>query len=162
MHDAALVRGGQPARDLNRVVDRLERREPFRLLEADAERVAFEQLHDRVDDAGIVPDVVQRQNVGMVERGDRLRFALEARQPVLHLFRVRGKHLDGHFAAQPGISRPVDLAHAPAADWTQDFVRPQPRADAYRIVMTHPRSASWLRSARCARRSRSFTAFCVI
>ena len=84
VHDAALVRGGQPARDLNRVVDRLERREPFRLLEADAQRVAFEQLHDRVDDAGIVADVVQRQNVGMVERGDRLRFALEARQQVRH------------------------------------------------------------------------------
>ena len=74
-----------------------------------------------------------------------------------------GSTLTATSRAEPGIPRAVDLAHAPAADRPEDLVRPQPRADAYpAAVIRHPRSISWLRSARCARSSRSFTAFGVI
>ena len=108
------------------------------LLEAVAQRLAFEQLHHRVDDTAVVADVVQRQDVRMVQRGDRLRFALEALQAIGDVSGVRRKHLDGHFAAQPGVSRPVDFAHAAAADRAENLVRPQPCADAYWIVMQAP------------------------
>ena len=46
------------------------------------QRLAFQVLHHQEVDAVLVADVVQRADVRMVQRGDGLRFALEA---LLHL-----------------------------------------------------------------------------
>src|SRR6185436_11304683 len=160
--DAALVRGGKPARDLNRVVDRLGRRDPPLLLQAVAQRLALEQLHHRVDDARFVADVVDGEDVGMIERGHRPRLALEAREAIGGGVGLRGKDLDRDLAPEPRVVGAIDLAHAAPADRAEDLVRAEAGADAYGIDRAHPPSISWLRSARCARSSRSLTAFAVI
>ena len=81
MDDAAIVRGREAARDLDCRLDRLARRQRPPLVEALAQRLAFEQLGD---DVWAMPpsraDVVDGEDVGMVHRGDRARFAFEPRQ----------------------------------------------------------------------------------
>jgi hypothetical protein len=52
VHDAPLVRGGQALRDLERIVHRLLLRDETRV-ELSAQRLAFEQLHDREGDAAL-------------------------------------------------------------------------------------------------------------
>ena len=47
------------------------------LVELGAERLAFQKLHDGVGDAVVLPEIVNRQDVGVGERRDRLRLALE-------------------------------------------------------------------------------------
>ena len=47
-----------------------------------AQRLAVEQLGDRVTDAVVVAEVVNRQDVGVRNRGHRTRLALEARDAI--------------------------------------------------------------------------------
>jgi hypothetical protein len=106
--DPAIVACGEPSRDLARVFNRLARRQ--RTLRATlAERVAIEQLHD--ERAVLGP--VGLRNVGMAEPGRRLRFALEARQPI-GIRRVRpGKELQRDVAAELRVSRSIDFTLIP-------------------------------------------------
>ena len=68
MRDASLVRGFQRVGDLPRDAQSfIERHRPFR-------RFALDVLHHQV----IWADVVQRANVGMIQRRDRARLLLEA------------------------------------------------------------------------------------
>ena len=63
------------------------------------------------------------RDVGMVERGEDLRFAAEAREP-LRVVRDRGQqHLDGDIAIQFCVARATDLAHAAGAERREDLVR---------------------------------------
>jgi hypothetical protein len=41
---------------------------------------------------------------------------------------LRRENLQGDIAAQPGIARPIDLAHAPGAERGDNFVRAEARA----------------------------------
>ncbi len=106
MDDALLVRGVERERDLARVVER--GREGQRAFQ----RLALHQLHDEV----VGTDVVQRADVGMIQRGDGAGFALESIAEVL------GRHLDGDVAADAGIVRAVDDAHSACANLRDDLV----------------------------------------
>ena len=81
MDDPAIVCGREPERQLHRPLERLARRRRA-ALEPLAKRLPFEQLHDRMRDAAVGADVVERQDVGMVDGRDRARFALESRQRI--------------------------------------------------------------------------------
>lgn len=79
MHDPALVRGGQTLRNLEGPVHRASQRhlggqQPL------AQRRPLEQLHDRIEGASRVAEVVNREDVGMGEGGDGARLLLEAGQ----------------------------------------------------------------------------------
>jgi hypothetical protein len=77
MDDVLVVGGGEPARELARVLDGLaprQRRVPDPL----AERLAVEQFRDHVGSAPVGPDVVHRKDVGVIECTRRPRFLLEA------------------------------------------------------------------------------------
>ena len=89
------------------------------------ERFAFEALHHEEVDAVLVADVVQRADVRVIEAGDDLRFALEARAHRLVRGAARRKHLDRHGAIQPCIDGSIHLAHAARAQKLADFVAPQ-------------------------------------
>ena len=78
--DALVVRGREPARDLDRVVDRLARRHR-RPVDSRAERFALEQLGDDYGAPSWRADVVDREDVGMVEHPGGARFLLEAAEP---------------------------------------------------------------------------------
>ena len=94
-----------------------------------AQRLALEQLGDRVGRLAVAAEVVDREDVGMRERGDRLRLALEARA-ARSASRARrcGQHLDRDVAAEPRVARPVDLAHAAGAERRHDLVGAEPVA----------------------------------
>ncbi len=81
MDDPFLVRRGQSVRDLERVVDRLPRRE-LRSGERRAQRLPFEQLLDDIRSAFVGPDVVNRGDVGMVQDPGGPGLLLEPSQPV--------------------------------------------------------------------------------
>src|SRR5262249_55563271 len=75
-----------------------------------ANRLAFDTLHYQVAVAVARSDVVQRANVRVVERGERLGLALEA------LAERAFDGLDGDGAIEARVARLVDLAHAALAD----------------------------------------------
>src|SRR6185312_11476956 len=82
-------------------------------LQAMEQGLALQQLQHQVGPSVVLADLMQGADVGMVERADGLRFALEA------LARQRagglGKELDGHVAVQPRVARLEHLAHAARA-----------------------------------------------
>jgi hypothetical protein len=61
-------------------------------------------------------------DVGVLQPGDGLRLGLEARQLRLAGMGTGQYHLQGHGAAQPGLPRLVDNAHAAAAQRAQHLV----------------------------------------
>ena len=112
--DALLVRGFERIGDLARDGERLLERNRA-LLDPLGERLALDQLHDQV----VRADVEQRADIGMVQRGDGARLALEAVAEPL------GGDLHRHFAVQAGIGGAIDLAHAARADLFEDLVGAQ-------------------------------------
>ncbi len=77
--DSLLVRGRQALGDLRGELDRLAGRQGA-VREPRAQRLALEQLHDGVGGGALAAEVVDREDVRMGERGDRLCLALEARE----------------------------------------------------------------------------------
>jgi len=73
-------------------------------------------------------DVVERADVRMVQRGDRLRLALKPLAELVVPGQRRRDHLDGDVAVQARVTRPVDLSHAAGAERRDDLVRPDPRS----------------------------------
>ena len=61
-------------------------------------------------------------DVRVVERGDGLRFALEAGAALGVAGGAGGQHLDGDVAAQARVAGAVDLAHPAGADGGEDLV----------------------------------------
>jgi hypothetical protein len=124
VHDAASVRRGEPARDLQRPVDGLLLRHG-RGVEPAAQRLALEQLGHGVGDAVVPAEVVDREDVRMRERGDGLGLALEARERVGVGGQLRGEDLDGDVAVELRVAGAVDLAHPAGAERREDFVGPE-------------------------------------
>ena len=81
------------------IVDRAPRGKRRRV-ETLPQRLAFEQLHHRVGHAVGAPEVVDREDAGMRQRGHRQRFALEPRQAIGIGGKRLRQHLDGDIALQ--------------------------------------------------------------
>jgi hypothetical protein len=60
----------------------------------------------------ILPDVKNRKNVGMVERGGSTGFLRETLQAVGVGGKRNGENLDGDVSVEAGVARPVHLAHS--------------------------------------------------
>ena len=85
------------------------------------------------------------RDVGMVERRQHLRFALEPREPFGIVRRTVRQDLDGDVAIELRVAGAVDLAHAARADRRDDFVRAKPRSDGQRHEIVADSSDSWTR-----------------
>ena len=127
--DALLVRLLERLGDLPRDWQRLVRcdRSPLQPL---GEVLALDQLHgDQVNRRAIAKrgrlEAIELCDVRVVERGEQLRLALEAREPVGVGGERGGQQLQSHLAAEPRVRRAVDLAHAAGADRPDDLVRPE-------------------------------------
>src|SRR6185436_16546812 len=114
MHDAAVVSGGEASRDLDSDVDQLAKGQRAVRREAVAQRLALEELGDRVEKwplrfAGIraralaLTDVMDGEDVRMRERGDRSGLALEAGAAIGIARHTRGQHLDRDLAIEPCV-----------------------------------------------------------
>ena len=126
MRDSVLVRRRETARDLERVLDRLAARDRTGG-EAVAQRLAGEELRDRVDDAVVRAEVVDAEEIRVRERGDGLRLALEAREGGGVRREALGKDLDRDVAVEFRVARAVDLSHPARAERPEDFVRAEAR-----------------------------------
>ena len=79
------------------------------------------RLQVAVNDA-LLFEVVDARDVGMVERGEHLRLALEPGEPVGVLGERLGLHLQRHVAVELRVVGLVDLSHAAFADLGGDLV----------------------------------------
>ena len=68
------------------------------------------------------PDVVDRDDVGVVQRRGRPRLLLETLQTPGVRGQLRRQHLDRHLARQPRVARPVHLSHPARAQGREHFV----------------------------------------
>src|SRR5450631_1817273 len=92
------------------------------------EALALQVFHHQKIDSVLMADVMQGTDVGMVQRRNHPRFAIET---VLGL-RVVGKmgrqNLDGNGAVKAGVAGTVDFSHSASAKGSEDFVRSELRA----------------------------------
>ena len=121
--DAAPVRGGQAARDLLRRGSSALRSGSGPRDNRAAQRLAVEQLGDHVRLPVGGADVVDRDDVGIVERRGGARLLLEAVQPVGVGGEVGRQHLDGDVAVEAVVAGAIDLAHPAGAQQADDLVR---------------------------------------
>ena len=122
MHDSSIVRGlqrlGQLAGDRQRFIQR-----QCAAQDALREVLSVDELHrDRVHRARLL-DAVNRRDVGVVERGQRLRLAREPRQPVIVSRDGVGQDLERDVSLQPEVAGAVHLAHSTCAEAIDDLVR---------------------------------------
>ena len=92
------------------------------------QRLARDQLHRQEVRVAVLFDRVNGDDVRVVQRGQRARFAPEPLDAIGVGGHVRGKDLEGDVAPERGIRRPVDRAHAAAADEALDRVAAEARA----------------------------------
>ena len=137
MHDAALVRGLQPLGDLPRDGQGLCRTDSaFR--EAVGERGPLDQFqHERLDVAGVF-EAVNGSDVRMVQRGQDVRFALEARQTVGVEHEDVRQHLERDLAIERAVVRAIDVAHPAAAERVQNPVVPDLLSDPRHGAIVRP------------------------
>ena len=88
------------------------------------QRLPLAMLHDQI----IGTNVVERANVWVVDRGDRFRFAFEAKAQLRVLREISGQNLDGHCSIESRVTRPIDLPHSARPDRRDDLVRPEPHS----------------------------------
>ncbi len=122
MDQPVIVRRGEAARDLERDVDRLARRERP-LVQTLAQGLALEKLGHEVGRSLVRAHIVEHENVGMVQGAGRARLLLEASETIRIGGERGGQHLDRDLTSQAGVARSIDLAHAPRAERRQDLVR---------------------------------------
>jgi len=115
MDDAFFVRGFERVGDLPGVIE--SNIEWQRALE----RLSHNQLHHK----SAFFHAVDLRDVGVIERGQYLCFALEACEALRVLGERRRKNLDRYVAIELGVVCAVDFAHTARPDGRKDFVRSQ-------------------------------------
>jgi len=120
MNDALLVRRFEPFGDLLEQRQRLTDGyragdEPFR------QRFSFDQLHHEELLAVRLFDPVDGGDVRVVQRCQKMRFPLEASEPLRVLGEIVGKDFDGDFAPELGVAGAVDPAHAASTERREDL-----------------------------------------
>src|SRR6202162_3839525 len=127
VHDPLPVRLVQRIGDLDPVAKRpLEGKRA--LDQTLRERPPLQVLHDEVLDAVLVPDVVQRADVGVRELRDHPGLPLEALTHFGCGGAMRRQDLDRDYALEPSVPRPVNLTHAARAERREDLVRAESRS----------------------------------
>jgi hypothetical protein len=121
VHDALLVRGGQPLGDLPSVLDRLLRGQRSGGHEL-PQRLPLEELGDRVVAAPGLAELEDGQDVRVGERGHRLRLPLEPGERIGLGEKPRGQDLDRDVAVELLVTRPKHLAHAASPEGRDDPV----------------------------------------
>ena len=122
MDDALFVRSLERRHNLacqaQRFLERKARGRTRALGEHLGKRLAFDQFHHQI----VRSDVVQRADVGMIQRRDRACFALEALAETLVV---------GDVASEPGIAGSIHDAHAAGPDLGRELIRANSRADVH-------------------------------
>jgi len=109
----------------------VDRNRPAR--DAIGQRLAVHEFHHdrryvRTAFGGHILDVIDRGDARMIERGEHLRLAREAREPIGIARQRRRKHLDCDIATELAVAGAINLAHAAGAEGGHDLVRSEASA----------------------------------
>src|SRR4030095_11559038 len=115
MNDAFLVRGIERICDLARDGQRALGPDASGLNDR-VEGLAGYQLHDERRDLRELFEAVHLRDVGMVERREQTRFALEPRAALRTAGECARQDLDRDVAPELGVPRAIDLAHSAGAN----------------------------------------------
>ena len=121
MDDPLLVRRFERLGDLLRDRQRFVERNRLRARCDRASVVALDQFQDERVRLAAVLEPVDRADVRMVQRGEHLRFALEAREAIRIARERVGQDLQRDVAIQLRIARAIHLAHAAGAKGRRGF-----------------------------------------
>ena len=122
VHDALGVCRGQRVGELDADVEHVgDAQRPAS--DAVAQRLALQQFHHEVGRALVHADVVNRADAGMAERAGGPRLEAEALEGAVAAERRHRQELQRHLAAQSGVFRHPDHAHAAGAELTLKLVR---------------------------------------
>jgi len=102
------------------------------------QRAARHIAHDDVKLALELAEVVDRQDVGVLQRGDGARLALKL-EPRLLVGQVGHDRLDGDGALQPRVPRRPDVGHPAAPDVLHHRIRADLIPDLHRRIAPAPR-----------------------
>ena len=83
---------------------------------------AQDQLHDQERSTVVSFEPVDRGDVGMIQRSEQARLALEPRKPLPIRCQGFRKRLDGHCPVERRIAGAIDLAHPTPPDQRFDLV----------------------------------------
>jgi hypothetical protein len=146
MDDAGLVRRRQGVGDLPRDRQRLGDRDRA-LRQPVGQCRPLDQFEDERLRPARLLEAVNRADVGMVQRGERPGFALEAGDAFVALRHGGREHLDGDVAVESCVARAVHLAHSALTEQAGDVIRAEAGAGGAR----HGRldSTPGLHDARC-------------
>ena len=127
MHEPSLVRRRQRVDDLCGDVERFRNRQRP-LGEPCVQRLAFDELEHEKPGSVALLESVDLRDVGVVQRGQHARLALETRQMLGLPREGSGDELDGDVSLEPRVAGPVHLAHSARAEEAQDLVGAEPGA----------------------------------
>ena len=91
-----------------------------------AQRPAVDELHDDEGRLGILADLVDRDDRGVVQGRGRPRLRLEAGEPLGVERELAREGLDRDVAPEARVPGPVDLPHPAGAQAVHDLVLPEP------------------------------------
>lgn len=86
------------------------------------EGFAGHEFQNEAQSAALLFEAINGGDVGMVERGEDLRFALESGEAVGGLGEIIGENFDGYFAGKASVFGAVDFAHSAGAEWRDDLI----------------------------------------
>lgn len=167
MNDPALVGSLERLRDLFEDRQRLVRRQRS-TLDPFGERFARHQFH--LEECGVADllESVQRGDVGVIERREHTRFALESALVFGVVRRQFVKNLDGDFAAEPDVLGAIHFAHPSGAERRQDAIgtdgaarRKSQAASLLRIIPLRPTPGLVLQLPRMSRRPVPLASNCI-
>ncbi len=87
------------------------------------QRLPVHVLHDDIDQAALLADLVDGHGVGVVQLGRQAGLAEEPLEAIGVVRKAGRQGLDGHVAVQAGIVGQPDLAHAPFTQPAKERVR---------------------------------------
>src|SRR4051794_29132883 len=96
--------------------------EPALLRQKSLQAPAFDPAHGDEEQTLLLPSVVDRDDIRVVDRGGRLALSFKAGPEPRVARELRGKDLQGHGTAERHVCGPVDHAHAPTAGDGRDDV----------------------------------------
>ena len=122
MHDARGMRLRETVGDLVGDVGEPSRRQPAGGQQV-AQGLAFHPFHGDERHAGLMANVMDGQDIGMVQGGSRLGFLLETTQTISVVGETGWEDFDRDPAIEAGIERAVHLTHAARPERTEDLIR---------------------------------------
>ena len=120
MHDAAIVRVGETARNLQDDVDALRQRQRLLLVDDVREIDAVGVFENDVRHPVLFTEVEHRNDIRMMQSSRRSRFGEQS----IHML-VREDRLDGDVAIDDRIARFVDNAHPASSENRDDLILPE-------------------------------------